>query len=238
MAYQSLLQIVQGTATRLNLAVPAAAIASTDPTIQQLVACTQDAGDELVERWTWLALKSALVKFTGDGVTASFTLPADFDTLSPSMTFVSSSYPTLIMPGPVNEDDLLRMKLQPVTVSPSCWRRIGSSVEFFPVLGLNETASYVYAQGLWILDVNGTTKKAAWTADTDTPLIADRLIRLGAIYKWKRMKGLDYGEEMQDYERSFNSRSGQEDTGREIRTSYTLPAEDTWYPGMITYNGP
>ncbi|RUV16958.1 MULTISPECIES: hypothetical protein [unclassified Mesorhizobium] len=234
----SLLTIVQGAALRVGLPQPATAIASPDTTIQQLVAFAQDAGDDLQERWKWRNLKSANVTFTGDGVTATFPLPADFDTLSPSDTFVSSAYPTLTLPGPVNEDDLLRMKAVPVTVQPSCWRLIGGNIEFYPVLGAGEIVTYVYASAPWILDANGTTRKLTWAADTDTSLISERLIRLGCIWMWKRAKGLDYAEEFNTYERSFNINAGQEDTDRVIDTSNSPQPADSWWPGTITYTGP
>lgn len=234
----ALLQIVQGAALRVGLTQPASAMGSSDSTVQQLVAFAQDAGDDLRERWTWRNLKSSNVIFTGDGTTATFSLPADFATLSPSDTFISSVYPTLTLPGPVNEEDLLRMKAVPVTVTPSCWRLIGGKIEFYPVLAAGEIVTYVYASAPWILDVNGTTKKLAWTADTDTSLIPERLVRLGCIWMWKRAKGLDYAEEFTTYERSFNIGAGQENTGREISTSNQMGYPDNWWPGIITYTGP
>lgn len=234
----SLLSIVQKAAVRLGLTPPQAAFSSPDQTIQQLVAFAQDAGDDLRERWTWRNLKSSNTTITGNGATAQFPLPANFATLSPSDTFISSSYPTLTMPGPVNEEDLLRLKALPVSVQPSCWRLINNNVEFFPVLAAGEVATFVYAQAPWILDQDGVTRKLEWTADTDTSVITERLVRLGTIWMWKRAKGLDYAEEFRSYEASFDINSGQENTGREISTTQILEPADTWYPGIISYPGP
>ena len=152
----SLLSIIQGVALRCNYASPSTAFASTDPAIQLMVACAQDAGDDAVERVDWASLKlQSPVTFTGDGTTPAFALPTGFQRLSPSDTFISSLYPTLHMPGPVNEDDLLAMKSLPVMAQPSVWRQVmyngAVAIEFYPVLSVGETASYVYAQGSWIV---------------------------------------------------------------------------------------
>jgi hypothetical protein len=108
-----LLTIIQKTALRLNYSTPSnvtTAFANTDPAIQLMVACAQDAGDDAVDRVDWALLKEqAPLSFTGDGVTPAFPLPLGFRRLSPSDTFISSLFPTLRMPGPVNEDDLLAL---------------------------------------------------------------------------------------------------------------------------------
>lgn len=234
-----LLSIVQASALRVGLTQPASAISSPDPTVQQLVACAQDAGDEYSERWTWLNEKKGST-ITGDGVTTLFTLPTNFGTLSPSITFVSSIYPTLTLPGPVNEDDLLRMKQLPVVVQPSCWRRIGAQIEFFPALANGEIVTYVYKSKYWIFDSTGVTPRTTWLADTDISIIPDRLIMLGSIWMWKRGKGLDYAEEFATAERAFDRNAGQENQGREISTARHYQTSDDYWPGTIAagYTGP
>jgi len=212
-----LLDIVQGVAIRVGLQKPTVGITSTDPLVLQIIALAQDAGDDLVERWDWTGLKGLAppTTFTGDGVSATHDLPVDFKSLSPSSVFVSSLYPTLTLRGPVNEDDLVRMKSLPVVARPSVWRRIGNSIEFFPVLASGEVVSYVYARNYWIMGADNTARNA-WTSDGDTPIIPERLIRLGAIWMWKRAKGFDYAEEFAQFERAFARLSAGEDTEREI----------------------
>lgn len=227
----SLLSIVQGAALRVGLAQPVSAISATDQTVQQLVAYAQDAGDDMQERWPWLTQKKSST-FTGNGVTTLFTPSSNFGTLSPSITFVSSIYPTLTLPGPVNEDDLLRMKALPTVVQPSVWRRIGGQFEFYPALANGEIVTYTYHSNLWITDSTGVTFRTSWLADTDVAVFSERLVRLGAIWMWKRGKGLDYAEEFAAYERAFDRNAGQENQGREINTSYDYSSDVSW-PGTI-----
>ena len=233
----SLISIVQGAALRVNYPAPTVAIGSTDPNVQLMVACAQDAGDEANERVDWQALKiQTPVTFTGDGVTAAWPLPNAFQRLSPSTTFISSLYPTMRMEGPISESSLLRMKAIPMSTYPSAWREVNGEIEFYPVLGAGEIVSYVYAGKLWITNVAGAPYAVpAWTADSDLSLIPERVIRLGTIWRWKRAKGLDYSQDFDDYEAALDRIGGQESTGMVVPMADDFQPTDTW-PGVI-YDG-
>jgi hypothetical protein len=237
----SLLTIIQGVALRCNYAQPSSAFGSVDPVIQQMIACAQDTGDEMVERVDWQALKiSTPVTFTGNGTQTLFPLPTGFMTninkLSPDC-FVSSAYPTLRMVGPVMEDDLLRMKALPMSLYPSVWRVVDNNIEFFPALQSGEVVSYVYQQGQWITNSVGVPySPPLWAADTDLVVFSERLVRLGTIYKWKMLKGLDYAEDMRAFENSLDRLSAQEATGRIIDMSESVVLWDDTWPGTITDN--
>jgi hypothetical protein len=243
----SLITIIQGAARRVNYPQPTVAIGTTDPNIALLIDCAQDAGDDAVERVNWQSLKlQTPASFLGDGVTAAFPLPVGFQALSPSDVFVSNLYPTWKLPGPVAEGDLIRLKALPMAIPVHVWRQVGASVagsgmivpmiEFFPVLGVGETVTYVYAAKGWITNFMGVQyAPPVWQADSDLSLIAERLIRLGAVWRWKRRKGFDYSEEMNDYEGALDRLGGQEDTAPVISMSDDIGPIDTW-PGIITDN--
>lgn len=243
----NLLSIVNRGLIRCNYPTTAVAFGSVDTNVQLMVEMAQDAADEIAERADWQALKQqAPVTFTGDGTTAMFATPITFGRLSPSDTFVSSLYPTLRLPGPINEDDLLRMKALPMSIATHVWRQVGNSqldsgtsqpknqIEFYPVLAAGEVVSYVYNSRCWLANSSGSVYTIPWwQADTDIPLIPWRLIYLGATYKWKRKKGFDYAEEMAEFEGALERLAGQEDTGRVIDMAMDIDPIDTW-PGIIT----
>jgi hypothetical protein len=243
----ALIDIVQGAARRVNIQQPPIAIGTSDANVALLIDCAQDAGDDAVERVNWAALKLIPpATFTGDGVTAAFPLPIGFQALSPSDTFVSNLYPTWSLPGPVSEGAMVRLKALPMAIPTHTWRQVGGTVvgsgmimpmiEFFPVLGVGEIVSFVYAQGNWITDLTGAQYATPiWQADSDISLIPERLIRLGAIWRWKRRRGFDYAEEMNDYEGALDRLGGQEDTAPVISMSDDIGPIDTW-PGVIIDN--
>lgn len=234
----SLLSVIQGVALRCNYPQPSAAFSSPDTNIQLMISCVQDTGDEMIERVDWQSLKQrSPAQFTGDGTTAAWTLPNDFGRLSPSDTFVSSAYPTISMPGPVNEDDLIRMKALPMSLYPSAWREVGGMIEFYPVLQNAEVVSYVYASDLWILNGSGSKYlNGQIGSDADTFLLSERALRLGAIWRFKAAKGLEYSQFFADYEASLSHISSQESTGRVVNMSREFAVPDDLYSGQITDN--
>ena len=220
----SLLSIIQGVARRVNYPQPSVAITSADPNVLLMIDCVQDTGDELCERWGWQEMKlQTAATFTGDGTTAAWPLPANVETLQPDAIFLSSNYPTMIMPGPINEGELLRMKAIPTQVYPSAWRVVGGKIEFFPVLAAGEVVSYIYQGKLWI--VSGGANVAAFATDADTVAISERLIRLGARWRYRQAKGLSYDEEMKDYELAFDRIAGQQMTERSVKMA-NMSGED------------
>ena len=241
----SLIDIIQGAARRVNYPQPTVAMGTTDPNIALLIDCAQDSGDDAVERVDWQALKlQTPFSFMGDGETAAFPLPVGFQRLSPSDVFVSNLYPTWKLPGPVAEGDLVRLKALPMAIPVHVWRQVGAAsagtgmiipmIEFFPVLGAGEVVTFVYAQGLWITNSMGAQyTNPVWCADSDLSLIPERLIRLGAIWRWKRRKSFDYSEEMSDYEGALDRLGGQEDTAAVVSMADDIGVVDTW-PGIIT----
>jgi hypothetical protein len=238
----SLLTIVQDAALRCELAQPTSAFSSPDLTTQQLVGFAADAGRELVARCDWRNLKIS-GQCIGDGASTLFQCPLDFKRLAPSDkspkgALVSSLYPTLPLFGPVNDEDLLQMKAFPSWPTRPVWRLIGTTLEIWPALAVNEVVSFTYYSKNWILAGDGLTKRQRWGADSDTSLIDEDTIMEGTVWRFKASKGFDYAEEFRAYENSVNRNAGQEGTERVVSTSSRQVNQDSWWPGVISYTAP
>jgi len=233
----SLLTIIQGAYKRAGFGTTNDAFTSQDATVQQMVAFAQDIGDDLTERWWWKALKSTPpATFTGDGATTLFTLPADFGNLWPSEQFVSSSYPTRPLVGPMNEEVFLQLKLIGAGVAPSFWRMANATqIEFYPAPAIGETISYYYHSRNWIVDGGTGATKAEWGSNADTSRLPERLIMLGTLWKVKAAKGLDYAEDFRAYEMAFDRLAGSEHTERIIQMSISTGTQfGDSYVGQLT----
>jgi hypothetical protein len=246
------LSIVQSAAVHCSVAIPTTAVTNSDPTVQQLLAFSQDAGDEMAQRWTWPALRrpgalsgpggapsASPATITGDGSTVIFALPADWGRFSPSDVMTSSLYPTLTLSGPINEEDLLRLKQLPFTPLPSVWHLLRDPslsaapryIEFYPAPASGEIISFVYGTLAWISSAGTLTSN--WLTDADQPLIPEYIIRLGTVWRWKRAKGLSYAEEFAMCERTFDRMAGQQSQGRTIRMTTEPMVGEMWWPGTI-----
>lgn len=235
----SLLSIIQRASLASNiLPAPSAAFTSVDPQIAQLVEFATKTGEELVERSEWRNLKMG-GQLTGDGVTTLFMLPADWQRFCPSSNsqnspLVSLARPTIPIIGPIKDEDLNMRKALPMATIFPVWRLIGGTIEIWPALADGETISFSYYSKYWIANSDASSRFDAWTSDTDVSLIPERLIILGAVWRYKRSKGLDYAEEFREYELAISRATGQQDMGRSVSTTAQRPWPDNYWPGVIT----
>jgi hypothetical protein len=116
------------------------------------------------------------------------------------MTFWSEESPGDQIVGPVRDDDLLAMKAMNTDPPEPIWRLFGDNIEIWPALDSGEVVRYEYRTARWILDNDGVTTKARWTADTDNTLVPERLLVLGLVWRWKQNKGLEYSEAFRSYQ--------------------------------------
>lgn len=238
----SLLSIVQGAALRCNLKVPAQAFSSTDDNVLQIVAFVQDTGRELVERGEWNTLKKTF-QVTGDGVTTVFPLPSDWMRLCPSDkspmgALVSLARPTIPLRGPINDEALNQIKALTAFPAYPVWRLIGKNLEIWPAIASGEIVRTTYFSKAFVVSGANGSYLQSFSSDNDTSLIEEDTLMKGAIWKWKRAKGLDYAEEFRAYELSADRNEGQQDNGRVISTSTISTIDDMFWPGQIGYTPP
>jgi hypothetical protein len=239
----SLLTICQGAALRCNFGtVPSQAYSSTDTSVLQLVAFAQDTGRELLERANWNGLKNQAL-ITGDGSSTLFTLPSDWMRLCPSDkspmgALISLARPTIPLIGPVNDEWLNQMKALPTYPAYPVWRIVNNQLEIWPALSSGEVVQFWYFTKNWILQYSTSNYVSSWTNDNDTSVIDETLIMKGAIWQWKRAKGLDYAEEFRAYQLSVERNAGQQDNERVVSTSdHSVNSENFW-PGQMSYTPP
>jgi hypothetical protein len=244
----TLLTIIQSAAMRAGFnPIPTTAAGGSDQSVQQLVAFTEDAGRELLERANWVNLDTAGT-VTGDGVSTLFQLPQDWVRFSPSDksphgALVSSKFPLRPLQGPINTEDLNLLKALPASTVRPVWRIIGGALEIWPALagppvpnpkGLpGEVVTFNYYSSFWIMNAARTVSRDEWVSDDDFSLINEDTVMKGAIWRWKASKGLDYAEDFRAYETSLARNAGQQMTERVISTSGKLVGEGTFL-GTIT----
>jgi hypothetical protein len=234
----SILSIVQDAAVDCGFSsVPATAVSNVNQDVQQLVFFSKRAGRELLERANWTNLDTAGT-VTGDGVSTLFQLPLDWKRFSPSDksprgALVSNKFPLLPLYGPINTEDLNLLKALPASTVRPVWRIIGGALEIWPALSNGEIVTFSYYSSSWIMNAARSVSRATWNADDDFSLIDEDAIMLGAVWRWKASKGLQYAEEFRSYEMSFARNAGQQQTERVVSTSRKYVFGEQTYLGTI-----
>lgn len=206
--------------------------------------------------WRAMMVKATMV---GDGSSITWTLPTDYDRM-PVKGNIYSSRSYLPLHRAVDLDQWLEFQITPVVGAPGYWTILRGQINVLPALGASDTASYYYISKNFVptvtvltadndvidtttvyvradaVSATGIEGRDYFQSDTDTFLLSERLLTLGVIWKWKAMKGLEYAEDLKNYEILLEQEAGREKGARVLAIGKArIPDGAEWaYPGIIS----
>lgn len=152
---------------------------------------------EIAQKQDWRELTS-YAEFAGDGQQTVFPRPADFDRM-----LVSASVDDKLnwfwgyFPFQTVNDWMQWKNAHWGLFSPGGWILLRDGFTFQPAP--SSIATFPYISNLIVRAEDGTLKKE-FTRDDDTFLLSERLLKLGLIWRWKAQKGMEYAEDLANYE--------------------------------------
>ena len=189
----SLLTITQDVMVEVGLSRPAAAISSTDPGVVATISMINQTGLELMRRFEWQALQTEKTFTSVAQASQTSAVPTDFD------RFVNESFWNRTqkrqVAGPLTPQQWQSRQASSIGGITDFYRMRGSAILIDPVPSAGNTMAYEYISKYW---VGGT--KVAMTADSDTSLIDENLLKLGAIWRYLKSRNMDYSEEYRTFE--------------------------------------
>lgn len=233
MAHRTLKEIVQFAAKRLLMPVPETIVDNSDPGVMQYLALLQEEVDDSLSDHDWSELiKPWTITSTGTNYTAA-PLPSDYGRMLKSGGLVRSMNRVDLI-GPVSSTEWLKLTMYGSTLVTGAWRLFGGKMDVYGI-GSGDTVQTEYVSRNFVLDADGVTSKADWTADTDTPLIDDTIFRLGLVWRWKRAKGLDFSREYDAYNAQKEQIIAHDRGLRSVPTarSFRTGLPDNFWPGSV-----
>lgn len=202
------LQIIQTVCRRIGILAPNAVVGSTDQQIIQLLAISEEEGQEQANRYQWESLQleatfttlAAQVQTTLAVVTTGFNYIVN-DTIW-NRTLRRPVY------GPKSQQDWQQDKAMQLNGPFNSFRIINEVINFYPSPVAGQSCYFEYMSRNWV--TTGVTSSPVWVLDADTPKLDDQLIILGTIWRWKQAKGLDYAEDFAKYERRLADAMGRD----------------------------
>lgn len=192
----SLLTLVRNAADRIGLARPTSVVNSTDPNAITLLALAQEEGKTLARRHEWQILQTEHTFSTANG-TSSYSLPSDMDRILKETVFNRTRRRRML--GDLTPQQWQETQASLVTMVNPAFRIRGGAFLISPTPTATETVAYEYITNKWCQSAGGTGQ-TEWTADTDTGKLSEDIMTLGVIWRWRKSKGLEYGEDMGTYE--------------------------------------
>lgn len=220
----------------IGVARPSVVVSATDQTARTLLSLAQVEGRELAKRGDWEELMSE----------GTFNTVAS--TESYALTSVASDFDHIIngsmwnrdtdrqVRGPLSAQDWQAVKSDAVSSSPFQNYRIrGGNILLYPTPSAAESIYFEYVSKNWCQD-SGSTGQAAWAADDDTGVLDENLMALGIVWRYLRKTGMDYSEQLRDYESQVQKALGRSGGAAVLRMGSRI-VDPVLYPANIPVTG-
>lgn len=203
----AILSVFQQAATVIGMDVPTAVMSSTEREHVELAALANEMAERIAfDLYDWSVLKK-IATLTGDGVATEFAFPTDYRRMLKKAALWPSREPNCALPHCPDIDEWLGLQMSNVSQVRPIWALFGGKINIWPALVDQETVKFTYLSNRIVTAQNGSPK-ASFTADTDGYVLNERLLKLGIIWQWKANKGLNYAEDLSNFEDAYASLTG------------------------------
>ena len=194
---------------------PSTIISNTDPLAVQLLATAKGEVVRLSRRHTWQAITAEHTITTVNG-TDNYALPADWSRYICNTFWDTTNF--WPMRGSIDPQMWTALKRGIVTgiQTRRDFRVKAGKVYIYPTPTVDgNTLIGEYVTNKPFSSSTGTAQ-STFSADSDTTLIPENLVKLGVKWRIKYAKGLDYSEDKDEYERQFLIYAAEDTPGRTL----------------------
>lgn len=208
----AILSAMQSAALRLIGRKPAVFFGASDQFEAEICDWANEVAQDIAKYQDWQALQRVMT-LAGDGSSTEFNLPADYDRM-----LVNSSVQDLQnwvwgYFGFSDINSFLFEEARGFTPYPGGWIIYGNKLRFSPA-PQGGGATFPYISNQWASGSDGTAK-SAFTDDTDSFALPERLLTLGLVWRWRENKKLDASGDQEAFIKALDE-YGSKDKGSQI----------------------
>ncbi|MFT8896270.1 MAG: hypothetical protein ABF968_04825 [Acetobacter sp.] len=213
----TVLSVFQSACRRLLAQEPQTLFSTTGEALQiKMKELIAEAALDIAKSHDWRDL-TRLCKLPTDGSTGSFALPDDYDRMPVKADVHSNVWSRVYQPASDMDDWIQLTQFMPATI-PGYWRIFSGQMHIIPSPASGDSVSFGYISAEIAKDTNGKGQ-SGFLADSDVFALDERLLLLSVIWRWKAAEGLDYQEDMANYERYLAQLTAKDGGSNPIRSS-------------------
>lgn len=219
----TILSALQSAMIRLVGRKPNTVFSTTNQTELELADLATEVATDIMKSHDWQALTN-IYTITGDGVTAAFPLPEDYDrfVLAQGVSDPGTWFWNYSQVPDMDTWIKIANGFYLAAATPGWWMLWQNQFQFLPAPAGSASIPYVSRNFALSAPASGTgliTPKAAFSADGDTFQLDERLITLGVIWRYREQKGMGYAEDMATYETALSQAQARDRGPSVIRSS-------------------
>lgn len=220
----TLLTSTQDACRRLAIPVPTGVVASQNTQVQQLYSLANEEVQTCGFRFPWTRLREFVTFSTLNQLEQTGALPSGFDDQSSSITNESMWDRTTVRKvfGPLTQEQWENERAFPVytPIAPAYMIQDGK-LYLTPAPAAGDTLAFEVVNNNTVRSSGGTAQ-SSFEADDDTSIFGDMLLTKGIVWRFKKMKGIDYSDEFQDYENIINTMFAKDGGRPRLNLAYGL----------------
>jgi hypothetical protein len=226
----TILSVVRDVCTTVGVVQPTSVFAGItgNRTMQEMVTLANEMAQRIAydaRDWTKLRAQGELI---GDGVTTAFSLPANYKRMLLTSNLWRSGSPEAHMRFVSNMDQWMQSRISGYNNAWGEWTMFGGKIHLYPVLAVDEVATFIYHDKNCI-DLVGGGRGDVFQNDLDVFTIDERLLKLGMIAQWKAQKGSPYAEDMGTFGDALTNMAGHDQPAPIILHGRRLAGMGAWY---------
>lgn len=230
----AILSAMQSAAVRLLGQRPQAFFGASGTFEMEIADLVNEVAIDVAKYQDWQGL-TQFATITGDGTTTDFDLPTDYDRMLQNARMQEEqawfwNYRRIM---DLNEFTyLVNTGWGPV---PGVWTLVANELRFTPAPGASTTATYPYISANYALDAGTQQTKPAFTTDTDTFLLPERLLTLGLVWRWRENKKLDASGDQEAFVKALDEYAAKDKGARVYRSNSRrfFPGVGIAWPGSL-----
>lgn len=212
----TVLAAMQSAAVRLVGRKPVAFFSSQGSLEMELTELVNVVASDISTAHGWQAL-TKIASISGDGTTTSFAKPTDYDRMSLGGEVADADSWFWNYTNCASLNDWIQITDgNYLAVAPGWWILLDDQFQFFPAPSAGATAKYPYVSKFYAR-ANDNSLKEAFTTDSDSFVLDEKLLALGLIWYWRDMKKMDISSEQMAFEHAFSELSARDRGSRVIR---------------------
>lgn len=234
----TVLAAMQSAAIRLIGRKPSPFFGSTQTFELEMCDLVNEVAQDIARYQDWQAL-TAIAPLTGDGTTTEFDLPADFDRMLQA-SFVQDTASWAWGYRAYSSIDAFTFdEARGWNAAPGGWIIYGGKMRFSPAPATSAAIRFPYITKN-IVTAESTAPQEAFTADTDTFRLPERLLTLGLVWRWRENKKLDATGDQEAFVKALDEYAVKDAGPRVIRRTSQRSFHGThlawpWELGPSTY---